>query len=556
MQFSIYKLTTSKSTFIEMLTRDYDMEQIGETQKNNLKRRLEKEDFEYTVKSSFYFKNNSNDRDIKWYDYWSSFFQTREEIKKIIETSYGVVVIEVADKLYAISLGAGYHYANKVAEEDFGFDIAERIIKVDEIALKSVKFYKQTKTRSLTQYNHTFASNEVGESNEVVIGKLEIISELNDWLLKDYTDNAVFATPIKINAEEYDPLDVLELVFEFHILYNSDIIERKTSFPRLKVIKNNEDNQALISDLNKVLLEDLMSGNKNDISLSYFTELDGDIFVQPFHSEVELIYRRKNEKATFNIASIGKVLSELKCDNIENVTVRSFESGQQDRSLKKVLDFSVHHKDGENYCLFNGNWATFNQSYLEFIENEILKVNDIAEYDESFNLYDKTLEQGNTLILENQSTYKVKKPYREYKYNVFLAESQQLKLYDRVEVHDVFKNVEFADLYNPKSKELIHVKIGDTPEWRYCLDQSSQVAPLLNLHRHELNKSNLPEVETLTLLLIVNVKNIFREGRIDLQKNKSVYFKTEVIEWYNVVTQYGFKPKIVIAKNMTIKKDS
>src|SRR5699024_12685602 len=118
----------------------------------------------------------------------------------------------------------------------------------------------------------------------------------------------------------------------------------------------------------------------------------------------------------------------------------------------------------------------------------------ITEYDESFNLYDKTLEKGNTLILENQSKYNVKKPYREYRYNVFLAESQLLKLYDRVEVHDVFKNVEFADLYNPKNKELIHVKIGDTPEWRYCLDQSSQVAPILNMHRQELTKSNLPEV--------------------------------------------------------------
>ena len=139
--------------------------------------------------------------------------------------------------------------------------------------------------------------------------------------------------------------------------------------------------------------------------------------------------------------------------------------------------------------------------------------------------------------------------YTEYNYNIAIANNFKYKLYDRHNVHDIFKGVEFADLYNEKEKEIIHVKIGEVVDWRYCISQSLQVAPLLNLHRTRLLKDGVPEVSKMTLLFIVSVKNIFEGESINFAKNNSLYFKTEIIEWLNVIRQYGFEPRIIIAKN-------
>src|SRR5699024_4764051 len=103
-----------------------------------------------------------------------------------------------------------------------------------------------------------------------------------------------------------------------------------------------------------------------------------------------------------------------------------------------------------------------------------------------------------------------------------------LILYDRQNVHPIFNNVEFADLYNADNKELIHVKIGGAPEWRYCIKQSSQVARLINIHSAELAKDKVPRVEELTLLLITNNRNIFEGNSINFKESKSLYFKTEI----------------------------
>src|SRR5699024_6203177 len=144
----------------------------GKAIESNIKRILFEEEIEVSVKAKFFFKKESKENEIKWYNYWSPLFNEDEKITREMESSYGIITAKIGNKLYAISLGIGYHYANRVSEEDFGFEIAEKIIKEDAISLKSVKFYKQTKSRSLTQYHSTFAVNEVGESNELVIGKL------------------------------------------------------------------------------------------------------------------------------------------------------------------------------------------------------------------------------------------------------------------------------------------------------------------------------------------------------------------------------------------------
>src|SRR5699024_2083572 len=503
------KIDHTEKGFSEVLINDYEMHQKGETIQRTFSNNLFNENIEMSMKVKFFFKKEPNENDIIWYNYWSPFFNEDERVKKEIESSYGIILICLENALYAISLGIGYHYANRVAVEDFGFEIAEKIIKENSISLKSVKIYKQTKSRSLTQYYGTFAPSEVGESNELLIGKLDITPELDDWLLKEYTDDAVFSTSVKVSSKEFKPVEILKLVYEFHQVYHSKLIKKKTHFPRLKPLINNEQNKLIKDDLNKLLLNNIKNGKSSDVTLSYFTESDGQIVIHPLHSDVIIKCGRKNKMAKFEIDSIGKVISEMGCTDIDLIKINSINNDKPPKHLKHLLDYNTRHHNLKHYCLFKGRWAEFNESYMEFIDREIEKVNDVAEFDDKYNLYQSTLESGNILIKDSPKKYNLNKPYTEFSYNVSIAKKYNYKLYDRQEVHEVFKDVEFADLYNEKNKELIHVKIGYSAEWRYCIQQSSQVAPLYHIYEEQLLQDNLPEVKVLTLLLIVNVNNIF-----------------------------------------------
>jgi hypothetical protein len=53
---------------------------------------------------------------------------------------------------------------NNFADMDFGFDIAEIIHDETSIEVKSAKFFKQSKHKSLTQYNtNSYVTSEIGD---------------------------------------------------------------------------------------------------------------------------------------------------------------------------------------------------------------------------------------------------------------------------------------------------------------------------------------------------------------------------------------------------------
>lgn len=314
MEASIYKLNVPKDFFIDYLI-ERGMSLYGKEVTMSFSKNIDENTFSNDVTAQFYFKKESKDKEINWYSFWADFFGSESNVKKTIESAYGVILIEISNSLYGISLGIGYHYANNHSLEDFGFKIAEKIIKENAITLKAVKFFQQTKNRSLTQYHSTFAVNEVGESNELVIGKLEISPELNEFKIKDYTDEAVFGTAVKLNVNEYNQKEILELVSELHIIFYE--MKNLVNFPRLKPLPNNEHYDNVKSCLDKKLLDDLIEENDNT-SLSYFTERDGNIVVYSLHSEVSLAYNYKSKDARFNIKSIGNTLELLECKDICN----------------------------------------------------------------------------------------------------------------------------------------------------------------------------------------------------------------------------------------------
>jgi hypothetical protein len=217
-----------------------------------------------------------------------------------------------------------------------------------------------------------------------------------------------------------------------------------------------------------------------------------------------------------------------------------------------ILDYSIEHRS-KNFWLYKGKWASFNKSYMEFIEREIQKVNHIAVYLEQFNLTDIVLEKGKEL--QSEGIFDDVK-YAEYPYNIYLHRNFDYLLLDREKGQQMYKSVEFADLYSIQDKALIHVKIGSTPDLRYCIQQSSHSAEIFNTQSDVLEVHGINEVENITMLFVLNTNNMFTpDEKIDFSKNNSIYFKVEIIEWVAKIRNLGYSPRIIIAKDLRTNKN-
>lgn len=548
MELSIYKQVATRDDFIQYL-REKEMHRIGESKTSTSRVVINEEEKVEQVVIDFFFKLDSEETvEIEWANYWSGFFGDASKKTKTVESAFGMIILELDNNLYAISLGRGHSYASNFADMDFGFDIAEIIHDETSIDVKSAKFFKQSKNKSLTQYNtNSYVTSEIGESHELLVSKINMDDKYSRFLLYSYEDRMRFGSAVKLEISEYTPKDIIDIVHELHYIYLNE--EKSGSLPRMNFLKNNEDNQPMISDLNGMLL-DAIKSREPSVSLSYFMEDDGGILIEPAKDDsVEIIYdRRTHLLDTYSIESIGQKLNEIDCTDVSKVSIRPMSDKGSQISLLKILDYSTEYRR-KDYCLYRGKWASFNKSYMDFIEREIVKVNECAIFIPGFNLTDKALEKGREIQASNIAEYD-QVPYAEYPFNIFLKDEFNFILLDRKKGQHFYKSVEFADLYDVKENALIHVKIGSTPDIRYCIQQSIHSAEIFNTQSDALEVHGIDRVKKVSMLLVVQSENIILEdGTIDFSINKSIYLKIEIIEWLTKIRTLGYIPEILIAKD-------
>jgi uncharacterized protein (TIGR04141 family) len=525
------------------------MERVGETKEYESLILVNGEENKVKIIVDFFFKLESeNSVDIEWAKYWGAYFEDSSKSTKTVETAFGIIVIELEDTVYAISLGRGYSYANNTADMDFGFDIAEIIHDGSSVEIKSAKYFNKAKNKSLTQYNtNAFVTSEVGESHELLVSKIRLSEKYKDFLLYKYKEKMKFGTAVKLNVSPYKPTEILDIVHELHFLSLNE--EKSGNLPRMNFLKNNEDNAPKIADLNKMLLQAILEC-KQSVTLSYYIEDDGDIYIEPANDDqIELVYKKRYKIDNYNLECISKALVEAKCDDVSKVSIRLTTNRHRNIPLMKVLDFNTEYNN-KNFCIYKGKWASFNDSYLQFIEREIRRVNEHVVYEKKYNLTEDILQKGKDIQQANPDIYN-QVTYNEYPYNIYLENEYDYYLLDRKRLHTSFKNVEFADLYMKDSSTLMHVKIGDTPDFRYCIQQSLHSADILHIHRDILEVYDIPKVENISMLFITKISSIFKKDeKVDLSKIKSIYFKIEIIEWLTKVRTLNYTPKIIVAKDL------
>ncbi|AIY04510.1 hypothetical protein Plano_0545 [Planococcus sp. PAMC 21323] len=134
---------------------------------------------------------------------------------------------------------------------------------------------------------------------------------------------------------------------------------------------------------------------------------------------------------------------------------------------------------------------------------------------------------------------------------MYLENIYNYKLLDRRNDHNLFKSVEFADLYNDEELSLIHVKIGSTPEIRYCIQQSLHSTEIFNTQSNVLEVYGIQSIKKISMLLVIGSRNMFLpNGSFDFGKNNSIYLKIEIIEWLTKVRSLGYVPEVIICKDI------
>ncbi len=211
-------------------------------------------------------------------------------------------------------------------------------------------------------------------------------------------------------------------------------------------------------------------------------------------------------------------------EQINNLKVKVHSEYGRDHTkpLKFYLDFI---KEDERYCLIDGVWHKFNQSYVDFLEEEVDKIE--LNYDPSFDI--------NTGIDEAQ--------FNQDRVNDgFLNCDREL-----VSLDGRYK-VEKMDLY--KESALYFVKKGTPQKLSYVIDQAINTVKILQNNADSIViDEKVINVKTICLWLILKRKDPIGK----LSDINSIIFHMKLVEWKKTLIDAGFTPLVNINYDWTEK---
>lgn len=181
--------------------------------------------------------------------------------------------------------------------------------------------------------------------------------------------------------------------------------------------------------------------------------------------------------------------------------------------LKETLDFV---EENGRYCLIDGKWYQFNQSYLDFLREEV----DSIDFKEQEDVPDKTEKEFN------------QRKAKEGFVNCDRLNESLCKKY----------KVEKVDLY--KDKILHFVKFGTPKNMNYAVDQAINTIKLLQNNQSIIHiNGEEKDVETICLWLVFARKQKFSK----LSKLNSLIFHMKLADWKRIVQNARYKPMIYIS---------
>lgn len=455
----------------------------------------------------FYFSKKPDEIDIWWAHVYKDFFGGIELPKNQIY--FSTLLVYNPSISYAISLGKSHFYLKTFCDLDFGLNLAERIIDESNLKIKNSKFYKSRKNKIITTYQDGSGIDfDSGESMHYIKAKTV---DATMW-----GKSASFGHSAQFTIEMM-PDELPGFINKIEETLNQP---PKIKLPKVVMVQDPQK----IQELDGILANALMSAGEgasevsvDDISLSGTDFIFSDhcqysIYmrgVQDSHTEKgELTIGKLREFIVDNNLNLKEQIDSIKI-KVHNELGRSFS-----KSIKEFLDF-VDEKD--RFCLIDGKWYQFNQSYIDFLRSEVDKIE--------------------TKKMETVSETE------EADFNKRMASEGYINC-DRVIdiIHKRYK-VEHLDLY--KDETLIFVKIGNPKKMNYNIDQAINVVKLLQNNQSTIKiNDETKKVNTICLWLVF-------DRRIPLEKlseSRSLIFHMKLVDWKKIVQNAGYKPVVYISQ--------
>lgn len=368
---------------------------------------------------SFFFSNQPDEINIWWFETYKDFWGDLENLetpKNLMH--FGVLLISGDRICYAVSLGKAHFYLSQFCDTEFGLNLAERIIDENNLKMKNSKYYKSAKSKMITTYQ---------EGNPLAFDSGESMHYIKAKTIDPITwgKTVSFGTSVHLSLVQ-KPLEIASLIHHIENVLQQPILVK---LPKVDVIKDSREIQRLDRFLAKEILR-----NQEDsgMTIEEFTMSVVD-FIFSDNCEYSIYLKGKSNEATrLNELNLTSLINFLKNQNINledrlndlKIKVHSESGRDHTKPMKFYLD--CIEEDGR-CCLINGVWHKFNQSYVDFLKEEVDKI--------SFD-YTPTFDMSHGDIENQFNRNRIHDGYRYYDKSLVSLDGRY-----RVEKMDLYKDI-------------------------------------------------------------------------------------------------------------------
>lgn len=493
-KFNIYKINKEEQFSLERKFSQAGLEKINT-------RRISNHIFD------FYLSTEPDRIDIWWTDFYRDFLENINEPKNNVY--FGALIIYNQEYCYVISLGKTHFYLKPFCDLEFGINLAERIIDVNNLKIKSSRFYKSKRNKSITTFsNDTSLDYDSGESLHYI--KANTINE-NEWgKVASFGHSVQLKLDIGIN-ELPNLITRIENKLEEEPIHN---------FPKAEIIKNDEEIERLDAELSVAIMSEESNVNNEEFDLSGVDFIFSDnysfifkIWDQGLRIESEVYDDLNIENLRSFVNSNGIDLKHF----INNIKI--FVLREEGRGFSKPIKYAIHYVTESREALIDGKWYSFNQSYIDLITAKVgkIRLNHLNEFDYSQSIIEE----------------------------VFIEDRKNNNGY--LKLHTNFTNlngrfrVEQADMY--KDEVLYFVKKGTPQKLNYVIDQASNTLKLLKSNAFAIeNEGENLIVSTVNLWILVSRATLVNS----LSDFNSLIFIMKLNELYKDVLDSGLQMEVNI----------
>lgn len=491
----------------------FNLYKVTPEQKNELIRKLESVGLSKIASKNvdnftldFYFSNKPDDIDIWWTEIYKDFLKDIEVPKNKIY--FATLLVYNSSVSYAVSLGKSHFYLKNYCDLDFGLNLAERIVDDTNLKIKNSKFYKSRKNKIITTYREGSSIDfDSGESMHYL--KAGTIDK-NTW-----GKTASFGHSAQFNIN-ITPSGLPSLIQRVEAILKQP---QRVKLPKVVMVHDEEE----IKKLDNLLADAISRTNDRSNLQEEEISLSGVEFIFSDQYEYGLYIRgdrdSHTEKGELSLERLKKFITDQNIDlkqQVNDIRVKVYNESGRDFSLplKETIDFV---EEKERYCLIDGKWYQFNQSYIDFLRDEVDSIVFVNKED----IQDK-----------NESEFNKRKG-REGFVNC-----------DKIhEVIDKKYKIEKVDLY--KDTILHFVKFGIPQKMNYVIDQAINTVKLLQNNQSKIAINGEDKlVDTICLWLVfVNRKRKLNK----LSDLNSLIFHMKLIDWKRIVQNARYKPLVYIS---------